>query len=155
MILRPYREPDAAATLDVFRRAIRLTASRDYTPEQVAAWASDEIGVAEWGARRLASRTQVAEVDGAVVAFTDVDDQGYVHMLFVDPDAARRGVATALLGWVVETARDLGAGELTTHASLTARPFFERQGFEVVAEQRPVTRGVAMTNFAMRRDLTP
>ena len=153
MHLRPYRESNAAATLDVFRRAIRVTASRDYTPEQVAAWASDEIDPAGWGDRRLESRTQVAEVDGAVVAFTDVDDHGYVHMLFVDPDVGRRGVATALLDWVVDTARSLGAEELTTHASLTARPFFERQGFDVVAEQRPVTRGVAMTNFAMRRDL--
>jgi putative acetyltransferase len=155
VILRPYRESDAAATLDVFRRAIRTTASRDYTPEQVAAWASDEIDVAAWSARRAAHRTVLAEVDGRVVGFTDVDEQGYVDMLFVDPDVGRTGVASALVGWVLETARDLGATELSTHASLTARPFFERQGFEVVVEQHPVLRGVELTNFVMRRDLTP
>ena len=154
MILRPYRASDAGGTLDVFLRAIRTTASRDYTPEQVGAWASDEIDVVAWGDRRLAARTQVAELDGVVVGFTDVDDEGYVDMLFVDPAVGRRGVATALLAWVVDTAQAAGASELTTHASLTARPFFERVGFEVVAERRPVLRGVAMTNFAMRRTLT-
>ena len=66
MILRDYGESDGPATLDVFRRAIRVTAARDYTPEQVAAWASDEIDPAGWDARRRASRTRVAEVDGSV-----------------------------------------------------------------------------------------
>lgn len=153
MILRPFRESDAATTLDVFLRAIRTTASRDYTPEQVAAWASDDIDVAGWSARRADHRTQLAEVDGRVVGFTDVDEHGYIDMLFVDPDVARTGVASALFEWALEMARDLGATELTTHASLTARPFFERQGFEVVVEQRPVLRGVELTNFVMRRDL--
>ena len=44
MILRDYAESDGPATLDVFLRAIRVTAARDYTPEQVAAWASDVPG---------------------------------------------------------------------------------------------------------------
>ena len=62
-------------------------------------------------------------------------------------------MATALLGWAVSTARELGAAELSTHASLTARPFFEAHGFVVVVEQHPVLRGVALTNFVMRRAL--
>ncbi|MDQ0375709.1 GNAT family N-acetyltransferase [Cellulomonas humilata] len=155
MILRDYGEADGPATLDVFRRAVRVTAARDYSPEQVAAWASDEIDPAGWDARRRASRTRVAEVDGRVVGFTDVDERGYVDMLFVDPAFGRRGVATALLGWAVTTAQELGAVELSTHASLTARPFFEAHGFAVVVEQHPVLRGVALTNFVMRRDLGP
>ena len=153
MILRAYRDPDGPATLDVFRRAIRVTAARDYTPEQVAAWASDEIDPSGWAARRRAARTRVAEVDGRVVGFTDIDERGYVDMLFVDPSSARQGVATALLGWADDTARELGAAELSTHASLTARPFFEAHGFVVVVEQHPVLRGVALTNFVMRRTL--
>jgi putative acetyltransferase len=93
----------------------------------------------------------VAEVDERVVGFTDVDDHGYIDMLFVDPDAARQGVASALLAWVVATARDLDVTELTTHASLTARHFFETQGFKVVDERHPVFRGVTLTNFVMCR----
>lgn len=126
MILRPYRESDAGETLDVFRRAIRTTASRDYDAEQVAAWASDDIDPVRWATRRRTSRTHVAEVDGRVVGFTDIDDHGSVDMLFVDPDFARQGVASALLDWVVAAARDLDVTELTTHASLTARPSSRR-----------------------------
>jgi putative acetyltransferase len=151
--LRDYTDADARATLDVFLRAVRVTAARDYTPEQVRAWAPDDVDPVAWGTRRAGARTRVAVQDGAVVGFTDVDAAGYVDMLFVDPDAARTGVARALLDWAVRTARADGAAELTTHASITARPFFAAHGFDVVAEQHPVRRGVALTNYRMRRPL--
>jgi putative acetyltransferase len=76
-------------------------------------------------------------------------------MLFVDPDVARQGVASALLRWVRATAAELGAHELTTNASLTARHVFEAHGFVVVAEQHPVRHGVELTNFRMRCVLEP
>ena len=153
MQLRDYADPDAEATLGVFLRAVRVTAARDYTPDQVRVWAPDDVDPAAWAARRAAARTRVAVRDGVVVGFTDVDAAGYVDMLFVDPAAARTGVARALLDWAVRTARADGAAELTTHASVTARPFFAAHGFEVVAEQHPVRRGVTLTNYRMRRPL--
>jgi putative acetyltransferase len=152
--LRDYTPDDAGPTLGVFLRAVRVTAARDYTPEQIAAWAPDDVDPAVWAARRAAARTRVAVADdGAVVGFSDVDESGYVDMMFVDPGAAGQGVATALLDWVVRTARAAGTAELTTHASVTARPFFERRGFVVEAEQHPVRRGVELTNYRMRRTL--
>ena len=82
-----------------------------------------------------------------------MDERGYIDMMFVDPAVTRRGVATALLGRVPEIAREQGADELTTYASLTARPFFEKHGFVVVEEREPVLRGISLTNFSMRRAL--
>lgn len=159
ILVRPYDPvgpagaPDDAATLAVFRRAVHVTAAADYTPEQLAAWAPDDPDLAAWAARRAAGRTVVATLDGRVVGFTDVDADGYVDMMFVDPDAARRGVGRALLAWAHDEAVRLGATSMTTRASLTARPFFEAQGFRVESEHQPVVRGVRLTNFAMRRPL--
>ena len=118
-------------------------------------WAPEDIPLAEWASRRRAGGTIVAEVGGRVVGFTDLDGTGHVDMLYVDPSAARSGVATALLEHVVEAARRRGLRELTTDASITARPVFERHGFVVVAERHPVRRGVSFTNFRMRRELGP
>ena len=151
--IRPYAPDDARATLDVFLAAIRVTAAADYTPEQVAAWAPDDVDLTAWAHRRAARPTVVAEVDGRVVGFTDVDPDGYVDMMFVDPAVGRTGVASALLAWAYDAAVRDGASTLTTHASLTARPFFEAHGFVVTAEQHPVRRGVTLTNFAMSRRL--
>ncbi|KZM34081.1 GNAT family N-acetyltransferase [Oerskovia enterophila] len=153
MILRAYDESDAEATLRVFLRAVRVTASKDYSPEQIAAWGSDDISLDVWAVKRLQTDTVVAVEGDEVLGFSDVDDRGYVDMMFVDPTVTRRGVASALLDHVTRMAREHGAVELTTYASLTARPFFEKHGFVVVEERQPVLRGVSLTNFRMRKPL--
>lgn len=150
MQIRRYTDGDAQATLDVFVRAVRQTARADYTAEQVEAWAPDDLDLVAWHQRRQASDTLVAVVADRVAGFSDLDGDGYVDMLFVDPDFARQGVATALISTVLELARQRRIATLTTYASLTARPFFERQGFVVTQERHFVLRGVNQTNFAMR-----
>jgi putative acetyltransferase len=150
MEIRPYAEPDAAATLDVFLAAVIETASVHYSAEQIAAWARPaERDAVQWNLARKARNTYVATIGGEVVGFSDVGDDGYIDMMFVAPKFGRRGVAGALLTHLHAMAVGAGASELYTNASITARHFFEQHGFAVVAEQHRVTHGVAMTNYKM------
>ena len=154
MKLRAYVDQDAAATMGVFERAIRITASTDYTSEQIDAWVSTGLDSSDasawWAAARAAAETIVAVEDEQVVGFSDLVDGSLLDMLFVDPDVSRRGVGAALVTRIVRLAREGGAGTLETYASLTARPLFERFVFVIVERCAPVVRGVVMTNFKMR-----
>ncbi len=152
--IRRYEPSDAEATREVFRRAVHGTAARDYDPDQLAAWTSGS-GADSWPERRMLADTWVAELAGEVVGFTDVDAGGYVDMMFVDPSAGGRGVASALLSRVRRIVLDRGLDEWTVHASLTARPLFERHGFAVAREQRVERAGVELTNFVMRGAVAP
>jgi putative acetyltransferase len=38
--------------------------------------------------------------------------------------------------------------------SITAHPFFEARGFNVMTEQSVVVRGVALTNFVMEKEIS-
>lgn len=153
MRIRRFTDADALATLEVFTRAIHEIASCHYTAEQLAAWAPDDLDPVVWAASRAAAATWIAEIDGDVAGFTDVDAHGYIDMLFVHPAYGRRGVATALLEHllVIATATSSVA---TVNASMTARPLFERHGFIVVREQHVERRGTTLTNFHMSRALT-
>ena len=155
MELRAYTGADAEATLTVFFRAIRETACADYSPEQVAAWAAEDGNIAAWAASRAAAHTQLAIIAGQVAGFTGLDDDGYIDMLFVNPDFGRQGVATTLLDSTMAIARQRGIAALTTNASLTAKPHFERHGFVVTEERHSVHRNVEFTTYAMRRALWP
>jgi putative acetyltransferase len=156
VLIRPYAIGDAAQTLSTFLAAVTVTAAADYSPQQIAAWsAPDERRLDEWNHGLAARGTIVALLDGELAGFSDVNAEGYIDMMFVGPRHGRRGVASALLAEVERRAAELGASQLSTNASITARPFFERHGFETVAEQHPVTRGVLMTNYAMRKSLAP
>ncbi|MEE1466132.1 MAG: GNAT family N-acetyltransferase, partial [Clostridium sp.] len=43
-------------------------------------------------------------------------------------------------------------GNITTHASITARPFFEKRGYRVVKEQEVERSGVVLTNYVMIKE---
>jgi putative acetyltransferase len=156
MELRPYRDEDSGATRAVFERAVRLTALADYSDEQVEAWAPSDFSasdLAAWGVERASAQTVVAAEDDGVLGFSDLVDGRLIDMLYVDPAASRRGIATALLTEIVSIARAAGTSEIETYASLTARPIFERHGFTVIERNTAHVRGVSMTNFRMRRPL--
>ncbi|GAA2724649.1 GNAT family N-acetyltransferase [Cellulomonas aerilata] len=150
MLTREYAGSDAAATLDLFTRAITTTGRARYTAEQVAAWLGSPRDPAQWNADRLRVYTAVAEIDGQVGGFTDLGDDGYVDRLFVHPALGRRGVGQALLQHVRTVAADRGLVELTTHASLVARPVFERAGFHAVHDDVVRRDDVELLRFFMR-----
>ena len=143
MILRAYRGSDLPAILSLFRDTVHTVCARDYTRSQLDAWAPAEPDAAAWDASLLAHRTLVAEEDGSILGFADLAEDGYLDRLYVHRDWQGRGVASALCAAL--------PGARRTHASITARPFFERRGWHVVREQRVERRGVALTNFVMEK----
>ena len=153
MHVRGYEDRDAVETLAVFTRAVNLTACRDYTPRQLQAWLGDSHDLDKWCCARTAANTQVAKTGGRVVGFIDIADDGYIDMLFVDPGHGRQGIGSALLGWAERTAREAGAVQLSTQASITARSFFEQHGFVVDEELAPERNGVVLVNYRMTAQL--
>jgi putative acetyltransferase len=71
----------------------------------------------------------------------------------VHADWQRRGVGRAIIKELLAEARRSGTPQLFSHVSITARPFFESQGFCVEAAQRVIARGVEFINFRMSRQL--
>lgn len=152
--VRAYSDLDAAATLAIFIAAVTETASADYTAEQTEAWADpDGRDLRRWGIAMAARRSFVATIERQMAGFSDVSPDGYIDMMFVAPHFLRRGVAWQLIAHGEALARESKARELSADVSITARPFFERHGFIVEAEQHPVKRGISLTNFKMRKAL--
>jgi putative acetyltransferase len=151
--IRPYEPADAPALLALFRNAIRRVNSRDYNPEQIAAWASDDIDPIAWAGRFTHRYAIVAEIDGKLAGFTELELDGHIDRFYVSADHQRLGVGKEMLDAIVIEARRTGASRLYTEASITARPFFASQGFNVIAPQTVVVRDVEFVNFRMERRL--
>lgn len=153
LTLRPFEPEDVGALLALFRDSVRKVARRDYSEDQVRAWAPDEIDIAAFGAR-LGRQTVLVATEGAAIAgFAALDGQGHVDLLFVHPGHQRKGAGRLLLQGVEETARAAGMPGLSAHVSLTARPLFEALVFTVIAERRVPLRGQTLTNFRMEKPL--
>src|SRR5262249_11503190 len=71
--LRSYQPDDAPVLLALFRDTIRRVNSRDYSPAQIAAWASDDIDPSDWASRFAGRFVIVAEDAGWLVGFAELE----------------------------------------------------------------------------------
>jgi len=98
----------------------------------------------------LAHYTLVAVASNDVIAgFGDITREGYLDRLYVHKDYQGQGIATALCN---ELENAIESDKFTTHASITAKPFFERRGYQVIREQQVTRNGVQLTNYVMEKN---
>ena len=154
MHIREFQLGDEAGLYAVFLSAIRELASKDYTPEQIEAWAPASFDPEAWAKRMQGIRPFVVESHGKLVAYADVQPTGYIDHFFVSGPFARTGIGTVLMNRIHETALAQGISVLTSDVSRTAQPFFAQFGFVVIEQRAPVIRGVTVPNALMRCELT-
>jgi len=153
MTLRDYRASDTDALIALFRDTVRTVNAADYSEAQVLAWAPDEIHSEDWQRRQARNETFVAEIEGKIAGFAELEDGRHIHMLFVQKGHQGHGVASGLLAHIEKLAKGRGTSRLSTDASITARPFFERRGFAVLEPQTVSLRGQDFRNFRMEKRL--
>lgn len=151
MIIRPYTHTDLAPVTQLFTRSVHMLAAGHYDAVEIAAWAPQPPDLHAWNERLAALHTLVAEDAGVLVGFIAYELNGHIDLLYTSPTHNRRGIATALYSQVESTLISIGIESVFTEASLVARPFFERHGFRVTAQETVVRRGVAFERFVMRK----
>lgn len=119
---------------------------KDYSGEQLDAWADGHVDIKAWNQSFLEHFTIVAEEKGRIVGFGDIDEAGYLDRLYVHKDFQGQGIASAVCDRL--EAR-FPAENIVTHASITAMPFFLNRGYEVERKQQVERKGVLLTNYVM------
>jgi putative acetyltransferase len=150
--IRPYGPADLDAVIDIFLRAIREIAVKDYSQARIDAWA--QVNRDGFSKRQLSRPTWIAYVDQNSAGFTDLEPDGHLDMMYVHPAYQKLGVAKALLATVENAACRQALSRIFTEASITARPFFERNGFRIIAAQTVEKRGQTLKNFRMEKLIT-
>jgi len=148
MILRTYRPEDGPEMAVLFHETVHSVNAGDYTREQLDAWASGKMDLEAWNRSFLEHDSLVAVEGQTIVGFGDMDSTGYLDRLFVHKDYQRQGIASALCDALEQKV----SGTLTTHASITARPFFEQRGYRVLLEQMVERNGIFLQNFVMQKE---
>ena len=146
MELREYCPPDCLALAQLFYDTVH--AVRDYTPEQLDAWADGRPDLAAWNRSFLRHYTLVAQEEDQIIGFADIRRDGYLDRLYVHPNWQRRGVATALCDLLESRC---SAPRFSSYASITALPFFQKRGYQVVEEHQAERHGVLLTNFLVEK----
>jgi putative acetyltransferase len=151
LTIRTYHPEDADTLLALFLDTVRHVNSKDYSPSQIAVWASDEIDVNNWRALLNHHQPFVAVLDELIVGYADLQADGLIDHFYCHALYQGKGIGTALMHRIMDEARLLALDSVHANVSITAKPFFTSFGFDVVAEQSVERRGEFFTNYLMRR----
>ncbi len=152
--VRPSDYKDIPVLSKLFHNTVLQINIQDYTLAQVQAWSNR--GTKERWEELFQSELCffVAEDDNnQVVGFVSVTPSGYIHSLFVHVDYQRCGIAHMLLKTVEEEAKRYGASYCWSEVSITARGFFEKEGYEMESEQTVLLNQESLINYIMRKRL--
>lgn len=148
MLIRKYKSADVSEMARLFYETVHAINIRDYTQEQLNQWASGYIDLEKWSASFQEHLTYVAIENNIIVGFGDIDKSGYLDRLFVHKDFQGRGIATAICG---KLEKSTNAARVIVHASITAKPFFEKRGYRIIRKQTVEIKGVFLTNYLMEK----
>ncbi len=93
----------------------------------------------------------IAEENGEIVGFGELEVDGHIDCFYCHSKYQRKGIGLKLLNYLENTAKLQGIKRLYTEASITAKPFFQNQGFSVIREQQVERRGVWFKNYVMEK----
>lgn len=151
--LRPATLDDLSILQSLFVKAILRACKNDYGAEQLQVWIASVENDQRWKDAISNQYFLVAEADKTIAGFGSLEENNYVDFMYVHPDYHRKGVAQGIYKALEKEAVLQGSSLLTSNVSITARPFFLAQGFEVIKENRNQVRGIEIINYQMKKDL--
>lgn len=148
MYIREYRSSDCKELTELFYNTVHMVNAKDYTKEQLDVWATGQADLKKWNQSLQEHYSIVVVEDGIITGFGDIEKTGYLDRLYVHAGYQRKGIATAICNRLEAAVQE----NIVTHASITARPFFEKRGYTVVKEQQVERQGILLTNYVMIKE---
>lgn len=148
MKIRQYQTSDCEEIGELFYHTVHTVNAKDYTKEQLNVWATGQIDLEMWNQSFQEHYTIVAVDNNLIVGFGDIDKTGYLDRLYIHSDYQCQGIATAICDQLEQAVQ----GTIITHASITAKPFFEKRGYKIVKKQEVERQGIFLTNYVMKKE---
>lgn len=149
--IRRVLDTDFSRLVEIYTEAVRQTATKVYSPEQIAAWAAFPLKADKFREFVFGPETWVIVVGRKPVAFCGLGKDGHIASLYVHPEYNRMGHASRLLQHVLDLGERRGMRRFYTEASYLSKTVFERHGFIVDYVEEVDYDGVHFCRFKMVR----
>lgn len=156
--LRRALHRDSQGIIDVHVKSIRDICGKDYTREQIEAWAGRNFKPELWNQAIDRDFIWVIEADEKIVGFGHFavmdEDNGEVLGLYFIPPAIGKGLGRKMFNEFIEVAKDHNLIRINLHSTITAKTFYESLGFHQNGSDTTVEmRGVAIPCYPMELNL--
>ena len=137
----------------MFVDTISTICKDDYSPEQIRVWTSSIENTQRWTDKLTSQYFLIADLDNKILGYASLENNNYLDFLYVHKDYQRKGIADKLYTEIKKEAIKRKSNVLNSAVSKTARPFFEKKGFEILATQTNLVQGVEIINYKMTKKI--
>ncbi len=148
-----YNESMLDEMLRLFYNTVHTVNAKDYTREQLENWAPQAIDKKKWKDRLTNNVCFVTICRNQIVGFGELSEEGGIDTMYVHKNHQGKKIASRILKELTDYAHHHSFKMLTTEASITARPFFERHGFKVIKTQTNHYNNIVFVNYKMKKNI--
>lgn len=148
-----YNEDMLDEIMELFYNTVHVVCAKDYTYQQLNRWAPLDADIKAWKQRLNKNVCKVAVIENVIVGFAELTEDAHIDCMYVHKDYQRKNIAGILLKELQQIAEERSYEVLTTEASITAKPFFEKHGFRVMQIKKKLYNGKEFTNYKMIKQL--
>lgn len=152
--IRMARLQDLIKLQNLFVDTVKSICKKDYNSEQINAWISGVENSERWSNILQKQYTIVAEIDDILLGFASLASHNYVDLLYVNSEFQNLGIAKALFNDILRQAIIHKQNVLHSDVSITALPFFQKFGFEIISEQKNYRKGIELINYKMQKKIS-
>lgn len=153
MIFRTATISDLKEMQELFIDTIKSVCQKDYNPKQIEVWISGVSNTERWIAVINTQFVLLAIIENKIVGYGTLKDGNYIDFFYVHKDFQRQGIADKILSKLEIEAKKASSKTISSDISITAKPFFEKKGFIIIAEQKIQKSGVELINYKMEKSL--
>lgn len=147
-------QSDLDTIIQLFSDTIGVVNAKDYSAEQIRVWKGGASKKEKWLKKISEQYFLIAEIDNMLAGFGSITHDGYLDFMYVSKDHQGRGVASEIYNSLEKFVVKKRIDKIVSDVSITAKPFFEKQGFELLQEQQVAIDGVKLRNYKMQKPLT-
>jgi len=131
----------------VYFTSIRMVCIKDYSEEQVQAWAPENFDMNLFQEKMDKIKPFIALLDNKVIGYADLQSDGLIDHFFVHGKYQRRGAGIALMKNILKEGECMP--KLYSYVSHTAKPLYINHGFQVEKIRLEEIRGCKIENNVM------
>lgn len=131
MKIRLASDGDCAEIARLHRATIRHINSKDYPKKIIKAW-SERTNAKRFRDSLSKCKRWVAVEKGKIIGFVDHGKGDELWGLYVHKDYIGKGLGSKLLKIAENSLKKQGAKTIKIESTITARPFYEKNGYEFV-----------------------
>ena len=152
MKVRKFRASDSVEVAKLHRNTIRYVNKADYPSKQIEVW-SGRVSAKRFRESMPQKIRFVAVDKDKILGFGDYSRDGELSGLYIHKDFQSKGVGKNLLIKLEEQARKQGIKEFHLSSTITAKAFYERNGYKIIKKGKHEINRQNLVIYRMKKKL--